>query len=416
MRLNTLLEGCPVQSVPDQRRGGVLKHGYRVLAILPYSPNRVRIRTLQALDELTRHAEVDLVCLNDGGSLDVPAGVRKRLVVPNASQMERAFRILLGLLGGRPITQEFYNSMRLRRVLAGINLTEYDALYVERLPVYRYLKHPRIIYDCVDCCSHLNRLMAARGRGYKRLLYGLDALLLPRHERAACDGASVVLVAANREVRELRELGVTSPIEVWIQEHEVGVAPRLLCQRERFVVSFHGKLSYAANELALRILNDVIAPALDDSCYDLRIIGKHPAGFRRKFPQLQFTGFVPSIMDSLRDSDLSIFPLPVSVGFPNKAMESLAAGVPFVATPDVVDGFPSSPEILEQGIYVRNIAEFPAEVERYRRLDLRERQRISQRCYEYAQQISSSPSRQAQWERILGGARVVSDPAVGVGV
>jgi glycosyltransferase involved in cell wall biosynthesis len=262
----------------------------------------------------------------------------------------------------------------------------------------------------------LNRLMAARGRGYKRLLYALDARLLPRHERDACNGAHLVLVAAQREVDQLRGLGVSTPIEVWMHPQPEHVTPRRLCPRDRFVVSFHGKLSYAANELALHILNGAIAPALDESEYNLRILGSHPAGFPKKFPRLHFSGFVPSLMDSLRDSDLSIFPLPVSVGFPNKAMESLAAGVPFLATPGVVEGLPAASELLEEGIYVRELAEFAAEIERFRRRDLSERQRISQRCYEYAQQISSPAARQRQWERIVGGSQVVTAPAIAVGV
>jgi glycosyltransferase involved in cell wall biosynthesis len=373
----------------------------RVLVILPYGPNRIRVRAAGALRELTGIAEVDLVSLDDGNPWELQVEVRKHTVIPNASQVARAFRVLRGIIRGKPIAQEFYNSGRLREALAEIDLRQYDAVYVQRLPVYRYLKHPRLIYDCEDCCSYLDRLMVKHGKGYMRLLYALDAILLPRHERAACNSASLVLVTADREVRKLRELGVTSPIEVWINDPGLDVVPRTLVERARFVISFHGKLSYVANMLALDILNKVIAPALDPSRYDLRIIGKCPPRFRRKFPNLRFTGFVPSIMESVRDSDLCVFPLPVSVGFPNKTVESLAAGVPFICTPGVIDGLPPSPEIMDAGIYVRDISQFLAEIERYRGLDISERQGISRRCRDYAQRLYDSPSRKGQWGRIL---------------
>jgi glycosyltransferase involved in cell wall biosynthesis len=389
----------------------------RILAVLPYSPNRIRIRTFETLQELTRRAEVDVVCLDDGGPLDFPTGVRKRHVVPNSSPTARISRILLGLLRGRPITHEFYGSRHLRHILAELDLMEYDALYVERLPIYRYVNHPRIIYDCCDCCSRLNRLMAIRGHGYKRLVYALDALLLPRHERAACNAASLVLISAKREATELRRLGVTSPIEIWTPyEHASAIIPRRLCERERFVVSFHGKMSYAANELALAVLNDVIAPKLDKSRYDLRVIGKCSKRHRKKFSNLNFIGFVPSILDSVRDSDLSVFPLLVSVGIPNKAIESLAAGVPFIATPDVVDGLPKLPEAIEEGIYVRSLREFPAEIERYSRLSLSRRQQISERCCQYADKIHDVLSRQTPWEWIQGEPCSVADVASSVQV
>jgi len=385
----------------------------RVLAIVPYSPNRIRVRTSATLSELTRHAEVDLVCLDDGGPMELPAEIRKFVVIPNASRIMRVFRVMVGLVLGRPIAQEFYNSGRLRHVIASLDLDQYDAVYVERLPVHSYLKHPKVIYDCQDCCSHLDRLMAKHGKGWERFLYALDAILLPRHERTACNAASLVLVTADREIHKLRKLGVTSPIEVWTHDCTVDLAPRILSSRERFIISFHGKLSYAANGLALRALSELVAPALDKSSFELRIIGKCPARLPKRFPNLKFTGFVPSIMDTIRYSDLCVFPLPVSVGFPNKAMESLAAGVPFIATAEVVEGLPNSKEILEKGIYVRDIRQFAEEIERYSRLSLSERQQISRLCYEYARRVYDSASAQGQWNRILGHASVaVGDRSV----
>lgn len=103
--------------------------------------------------------------------------------------------------------------------------------------------------------------MAKHGKGWERFLYALDAILLPRHERTACNAASLVLVTADREIHKLRQLGVTSPIEVWTHDCTVDLAPRILSERERFVISFHGKLSYAANGLALRALSELGADA-----------------------------------------------------------------------------------------------------------------------------------------------------------
>jgi glycosyltransferase involved in cell wall biosynthesis len=162
-------------------------------------------------------------------------------------------------------------------------------------------------------------------------------------------------------------------------------------------------LSFAANDLALRALDEVIAPALDPLRYELRIIGACPPAVPRKYRNLKFTGYVPSILDSIRDSDLSVFPLAISVGFPNKAMESLAAGVPFIATPDVANGLPAFDEIAERGVYVRDIAGFVSQIDLYSRLSLAERQEISHCCYQYVQRVYGSSSRRTQWERILTG-------------
>src|SRR5450432_3150905 len=49
----------------------------RVLVILPYGPNRIRVRAAGALRELTGIAEVDLVSLDDGNPWELQVEVRK---------------------------------------------------------------------------------------------------------------------------------------------------------------------------------------------------------------------------------------------------------------------------------------------------------------------------------------------------
>jgi GT2 family glycosyltransferase len=374
----------------------------RSLLIVPYSPNPVRVRALELLAHLMRSTEVDLLCLDDGNPIRLPDGVRRLTVIPNASKLTRVFRILFGLARRLPIGQEFYNSLQLPRILAGIDLSQYDVIVVKQLPLHRLnLNHPRIVYDIEDCWSHKSAVMAESVKGIQRFLYAIDRVFTPPQEVAACNRADVILVTAEREANRLRLLGVTKPIEVFVHGHTCPLPPRTLVRHERLVLSFHGKLSYKPNEIALGILNDLVTPRLDQDCYDLRIIGPYPSAYRSKFPALHFTGYVESIADALSDSDLSVFPLTISVGFPNKAMESLADGVPFIATPGVIEGLPPMPELLEHGVYVREIDEFVPEIERFRRLDMAERRNIAQNCRDYVERVYSPAQADLQWSRIL---------------
>lgn len=373
------------------------------LMVLPYSPNPIRGRVLDVLTQLMRHSQVDILYLDEGAQADLPDGVRQVITIDSSSKLARMVRILFGLARGFPIGHEFYNSVNLPRVLASMELNQYDMIYVQRLPLHRlHLKHPRVVYDADDCWSHKSSTMAATLKGYQKVLYTLDSLLSPRHEVAACNSAAAVLTTAEREVGHLRALGVTKPIEVYFHNHWHATPPRALRKRERLVISFHGKLSYVPNAMALRILNDHIAPRLDAKRFDLRIIGKCPPTFPAKFPKLKFSGYVESMSGALRDSDLSVFPISISVGFSNKAMESLAEGVPFIATRDIVDGLPAMPGLLDRGVYVREIADFYDEIERFSQLSIRERQEIANRCYAYVRSVYDAPLQNAQWQRLLG--------------
>jgi glycosyltransferase involved in cell wall biosynthesis len=349
-----------------------------------------------------RSSEVDLLCLDDGNPILLPKGVRRLRVVPNASKLARIIRVLFGALRGYPIGPEFYNSLSLLRILAGIDLTQYDLLYVTQLPLHRLrLQHPRIVYDAVDCWSHKCQVMAANLTGYQSLVYRFDSILAPRHEVAACNTAHVVLAAAEREAAHLRTLGVRRPVMPFMHGRPASVPPRPHQERSHLIISFHGKLSYKPNEIALSILNYRVVPRLDQRRFDFRIIGQCPAKFPAVFPNLRFTGYVDSMSDVLSESDLSVFPLTISVGFPNKALESLSAGVPFIATPGVIEGLPAMPELFERGVYVREIDEFPAEIERFSRLSVSERQEISDQCRRSVERTCNQSARDAQWDTTM---------------
>jgi glycosyltransferase involved in cell wall biosynthesis len=373
-----------------------------VLMILPFNPNPLRYGICTVVGQFRRFAEVDILCLDDGNPLHVPDGVRSIISINNASKVARFFRVLAGVLRGHPIGLEFYHSLRLPQVLDRLNITHYDAIYVKRLPLHRLkINHPNVIYDADDSWSNKCRIMAKLVPGYKGLLYRLDTLFAPGDEAAACNAARVVIVVAEREAENFRKLGVTQPLRPFMHGIVPDLPPRGIHQRSRLVISFHGKLSYKPNEIALSILNDVIVPKLDSKRFDFRVIGQCPPDFPSRYRSLTFSGYVKSIPMAIRDSDLSIFPLTLSFGFPTKVWESLSVGVPAILTPGIVEGLPPMPELVECGVYVRDIDGFVAQIERFSQLSLEERSAISENCRRYAERVSSPTTINTQWNQIM---------------
>lgn len=374
----------------------------QVLMVLPFSPNPIRYGITEVVAQFRRFAEVDILCLNEGTSIRKPDGVRRLTAIPNTSKVARIFRILTGVLRGYPVGSEFYNCLRLPSVLAKMDLGQYDVIYVKRLPLHRLrITHPSIIYDADDCWAHKSRKMAEAVGGYQSLIYRLDSVLAPRQEAATCNAASVVIAVAEREVAHLRSEGVISPIKTFMHGSLVDLPPRPLEKRERIVLSFHGKLSYKPNEIALAILNNSIAPKLDQGRYDIRVFGQCPPEFPARFPALKFSGYVESMPEALRESDISVFPLTMSTGFSTKAWESLATGVPLIVTPGVIEGLPAMPELLEQGVYVRELGDFAAEIERFSRMSIEQRIKISENCKRYVERTGNQAARDAQWDEIM---------------
>jgi glycosyltransferase involved in cell wall biosynthesis len=72
-----------------------------------------------------------------------------------------------------------------------------------------------------------------------------------------------------------------------------------------------------------------------------RIIGSNPARSVRDLagiPNVSVTGQVPDVRSYLEDAAVSVAPLKIARGIQNKILESMAMGIPVVATPQAVKG------------------------------------------------------------------------------
>ena len=380
---------------------------FRFLAILPYCPNAVRGRVTEAIKELGGYGLTDVIILDDGLPCEVPEVAQTIVRIPNASRLRRILRILWGLIHLRPITYQFYSYLGLKSRLKNFDISSYDAVYVHRLrPKELGLKHPAVIFDCVDCMHGLAVAFSRTVPGPKRLLYWLDALLLKKYEPAACEGAACVLVAADREIPQLKRLGVRQPIIGWYDRTKLGApCPALKDTPGPFVLTFHGKLSFSANVLALRRLEELYT-RLDPSRFTIQVVGKSKPLTASRYPGLNFLGFVDNIVAAVGQADLGVFPMDVSVGFSNKGMETLAAGVPILVTPNMTGGLPDSEDLLEMGIFVREMEKFPAFIEEFSKTPLKVRQEISENCWNYARSVFNSSKRKEHFGRILQGCQV----------
>jgi hypothetical protein len=109
------------------------------------------------------------------------------------------------------------------------------------------------------------------------------------------------------------------------------------------VVVFLGRMDYFPNIDGIHYFARDIFPIIRARKPDveLRIIGSNPVKSVRelaKLPNISVTGHVPDVRLHLKDAALSIAPLRIARGTQNKILESMASGLPVVATPEAVKG------------------------------------------------------------------------------
>jgi len=214
----------------------------------------------------------------------------------------------------------------------------YDLIHVEHVRALQYVPaRPRIpvLFDAVDCVSHLFELAAVERRGAAGWLFRVEARRTARLEAIALAAADRVIVASEREAVELRKRTCGTAIGVVTNPVDLRrLTPGPAARSKTVVMS--GKMSFHANALAARRLCSEIWPLVHAQHPDatLVIAGAAPsASLRRQVgPNTVLTGYVADMARVLRSAAVSVAPMPYAVGVQNKILEALACATPVVAT------------------------------------------------------------------------------------
>jgi glycosyltransferase involved in cell wall biosynthesis len=109
------------------------------------------------------------------------------------------------------------------------------------------------------------------------------------------------------------------------------------------VIAFLGRMDYYPNIDGILYFAQDILPIIQRSIPDaqLRVIGSNPSQRIRdlaRMPGVTVTGHVPDVRPYLADAAVAIAPLRLARGTQNKILESMAMGLPVVATPQAAKG------------------------------------------------------------------------------
>lgn len=335
----------------------------RILFILPYGPTETRVRSRLLLTELAKRHEITLVALTwnhaDQDALTIwsERGVDVRSV-PHRPRawLPGAYRALR-----QPLQRIISTSPELARIVRRL-LAEadeagnpYDAVHVEHLRGASAANLPGgfgvpTVFDAVDCISELARLTWERNPSpITRLVARVEEEPTRRYERTCLASADVTTVAAERDAFVLREIYPGAQIDVIPNGVTCLSDPVQLVDDP--VVIFTGKLSYHANQAAIRWFIDSSWPWVTRSIPDARLVvaGADPPGWltsRADGRQIQIVANPPDMMVEIARARVAIAPMQYSVGIQNKILEAMAAGVPVIATSAALDGLTGNASLV----------------------------------------------------------------------
>ena len=332
----------------------------------PYPPDKGdKIRSFHMLSQLGRRHVVSLVYWVDDpkdlSHTNALRGICRGTVTPMPLHDLRAkTRAILSLAKGYSLSKGYYGSSKFQLTVNRlVNEEQPDLIYVFSSAMAQYVesfkKTPRII-DYVDVDSEKWRQLSQCTSYPFAQIYGLEHRRLRQLEIEASLWARYSLFVSEAEATLFGEIGgkgeiVAVPNGVTFdflrlpvhESLEAGKQQPAQSHSRAVHVLFVGTMNYFPNADAVLYFSREILPRIR-SVFPLvvfDIVGRAPARAVRKLsatPSVRVHGEVADLHPYLAGADVSVAPMRISRGVPNKILEAMAVGIPVVATTEAIKG------------------------------------------------------------------------------
>jgi sugar transferase (PEP-CTERM/EpsH1 system associated) len=322
---------------------------------VPYAPNRGdRVRAFHLLRELSRWATVDVASLahDDDEASRGPelSGIARRVLIEKVPRAGNLARALLALPTSTPTTHTMLHSKLGSAIDSLVAAARPDVLFcfctgIGPLVFRQSVAAIPVVLDMVDVDSEKWAALAGSSRFPRSWIYAREARVLRAFEDRIVHRAKTTLVVNERERSSLLARDAGARVQVVENGVDIDSLRPTTPPSAEPVVVFCGVMNYEPNiEAVLWFANDAWPAVLERHPQArFRIVGSSPSsavqalnGTRR----IEVTGSVEDVRPHLWSAAVSVAPIKTSRGIQNKVLEALAAGLPTVVTPAVMDGLP----------------------------------------------------------------------------
>lgn len=265
------------------------------------------------------------------------------------------FSSLLGLFkalfSNSPFQVNWYHSNKAKKKLEKLQeIEQFDIIYYHLIRTAQYLQvdkkenKPLNVIDLTDAVSlYLNRMLEKERNFLKRIFIRSEFQRINKYEKII-EAFDMVFICSEKDKQFLIEKNISKEINILQNGFDVNYFSPDNHWFDDDRILFTGNMPYYANYDAVIYFTQEIFPLILQKRRTVKfyIVGQNPP---RKIRKLQseniiVTGFVKDIKTEYLKSAVNVAPMRFGAGTLNKVIESLALGVPVVATSIAVGGLP----------------------------------------------------------------------------
>lgn len=300
-----------------------------------------RLRIYEIAKELSKEYQVDLLSLADseevkayGDSLETPFTniflVKRRLI-------SSVLYCLLSLFSKLPLQAAYFFSFRMKARLDSVS-DDYNVIVFHLIRMGPYIDgsiSDKSVVEFTDAISmNYSRINFQDGLSVRKLIYFFERIKLKKYEISLANrvGASVFISAVDRLFLGLQQSASVISNGVTLDGR------RQQCARaDGSVFIFIGNMESQQNLDAALFFAETILPSINEQygSYSFRVVGRirpRDAALLESFENVDCTGEVLCLEESLTDAFAGVCPVKMAAGVQNKILDYMSFGLPVITS------------------------------------------------------------------------------------
>lgn len=330
---------------------------------IPYPPYRGdKLKIFNICKQLLKNNKVHVITFyrnNKDKDLAKPLkNIGIEITLIKLSVFTSLFNTFIAFFHNVPFQVAWYKSVRMEKAIKSlIQANSYDVIYYHLIRTAQFLqsddKKRLNVLDFTDAVSlYLSRMVKNENNYLKRSLIKSELNRIIIYENIA-EKFDCLFVCSEIDKKFLLDKGLNKKIEIIKNGVDTEYFSGSILNYDPKRIIFTGNMPYYANSDAAVYFSKEILPIIlkKDPEVKFYIVGQNPPSSIKQLSSenIIVTGYVKDIRNEYLKSAVNVAPMRFGAGTLNKVIESIALGVPVVATSPAIMGLP---DYLKKFVFV----------------------------------------------------------------